>query len=318
MSQILDIDQEKVYEIKLPVCDEGYAELMLQGDDHFGNPHFSQSYKQRYINILKDHPHMQTILMGDYFEASDFTAEYRMISTNKKRFKEQIAEMVQYYEPVNKQIRAALRGNHDERVLRKRYVQEVLDALDIENYLEYVLHKWLNKDIIVGTPEEGLLLFLKVGKQTYTLYVIHGRTSARYRPFIQVEHILNTSNADIVAHGHNHVLDMRLYRKFVPDIVDNQPVRKIVEQLGVLTGCFLRYGGYVEAKSYPLNRMGAPILRLYKDTKFVQPIFPHQIMGLHKYFTHAYGLTPLPPRQTITLPEPQRVKTKLGKEYEQL
>jgi len=313
----LDRDQVNTYQITLPVNDAGFAEIMFLGDIHFGNPNMGDTHLQRYLKIVKENPHIRLILMGDYFEASDFTADYRMISTNEKRFREQITEMVQYFAPVNDQVIVALWGNHDERVLRIRAVKEVLDAIGIKNYLKYILHENLNKDIIVGPPQEGVTLFLKVGKQTYTVYATHGGTTARYRAFIQIERMLDINTADILCHGHNHVLDYRFYRKFVPALIDGQPVRKIVEQLGCLTGCFLRYGGYAEARSYPMNRMGAPLLKLYKDLKFVEPSLPHQRMDLHGYFTHAYGKTPLAPRISVPKFTKPTKPSNLGRKWEE-
>jgi len=299
---ILDIDQKNTYEIKLPVCDDGYAEIILMGDFQFGNPEFSSSFLQRYIKLIEEQKHMRALFMGDYFEASDFTADYRMISTNNMRFREQIKDLVGFFQPVQDRILCAVYGNHDERILRISAVKRVLDSIGVPNYLEYILHENLNKDIIVAPPQEGLNLILRVGPQVYTIHVIHGSTAARYRTFIQIEKLMENYSTDIVAHGHNHVLDVKPYLNFITEYNDGIPVRKVRQRLGVLTGCFLRYGGWAESKSYRMNGMGAPILRLYKELNFIEPILPQQTMEFRTYFTPSYGLLPIE-RPTTVYPD---------------
>jgi len=286
---ILDSDVINTYEVELPVCDGGYGEAMLAGDFHLRNPKFSPSYLQRYIKIVKDNPHMQLFLMGDYFEAKDFVADGRMVMDQRGHFGNQVRDFVGFFTPVKEQVACALWGNHDERVLRLRVIKRVLDALGVSNYLKYIIHKNLNENTIVGQPEEGLNLIIKVGKQRYTLYMIHGNTSARYRTMIQIERMLEVFDTDVVAHGHNHVLDTSFYRNFVTDYVDGVPSRQVRERIGVLTGCFLQWGKYAEARTYRM----APILRFYSDINFIEPIIPQQRIELHKYFTHSAGLLPL-------------------------
>lgn len=287
----LDVDTENLYEIELP-HPKNYAEVMFMGDLHIGHNNFSKSHLERYINVLKNNPQIRVVLMGDYFEAGEFSADY-MIEDQAMRLKEQIKEFLSFFKPVSKQIVAMLYGNHEERIIRNKRIYEVLKIFD-KDILKMVTEQLGNDKIIVGKPQEGLILCFKVGEQTYPIYIHHSSTGAITNQMTQLKRTSFNWALPLLAHGHIHRKGWQDHTYFTVTEINGKLYREIVRQYWLLTGCFLREPAYAEAKSYPIPDIGSPMIRFYSDTDEMDYIDTRTQKEFRKYFRKS-GTLPRPP-----------------------
>ena len=103
--------------------------------------------------------------------------------------------------------------------------------------------------------------WFKVGNESYTMYSLHGASGSKfvYTKLKAVVDISHSFEADILAMGHVHACadTYQLVQRY-----DKQS-KTLVERkkLLVITGHYLKYGGYGQAKGYPLEKLGSPLLK---------------------------------------------------------
>lgn len=103
---------------------------------------------------------------------------------------------------------------------------------------------------------------LKVGRERYRIYSLHGRSNARFdgTALLAVERMSVPFFADLVAHAHTH--------KACDSIVLMQKIKNGVvtehKKFLLLTGSFLKYdGGYGQTAGMPISKLGAPKVKFY-------------------------------------------------------
>ena len=104
----------------------------------------------------------------------------------------------------------------------------------------------------------------RVGKETYSVYSLHGRSNARFdgTALLAVERISTSFNCDILCHSHMH--------KCANSIVVIQRTRNgvVIEHKKhlLITGSYLRYdGGYASAVGLPISKLGSPKVKLFSS-----------------------------------------------------
>lgn len=97
----------------------------------------------------------------------------------------------------------------------------------------------------------------KVGKQTYHIYSLHGRTGSKFdgTALLAIERISVSFFADLVAMGHTH--------KCINSIVLTQHVTnglvKEHKRHLLITGHYLKYDrGYAQTIGLPISKLGSP------------------------------------------------------------
>jgi len=160
----------------------------------------------------------------------------------------------------------------------------------IDNLYKIMLEK-LNPNIIVAKPERGILLKLKCGKQQYDVRVAHGAYGGYKRPELQCERESNNyPTAALIAMGHHH---QKFWTERVKLGLENNK-RAIYLQCWLGTGTFLEFPAYAERKSYPINVMGCPIIKVYGDVQHLE------YMNSPKFqprFQKTSGTLPLQPKE---------------------
>jgi len=271
---LLDVDNTQVYEVNLPLKpNTNYAEVCFMGDTHIGNEFFSESHLKKYLRLVKDNPHIRVVGLGDYLEACEFA---NWLNNEKIRTKFQVQKFIELFKPIAKQIIAMVYGNHDERLQKG-----MKDAIDL---LDYLRLKMGNPNIIIGKPQSGLLLIFHVGKQTYSVYVLHSSTGAIVHPDTQLRRTSLNYLVSLIVHGHVHRLLWKNRTYFTVGKFKGKWKRVIVRQYQLLSGCFLRYPAYAENKSYPVTDIGAPIIRFYADSQRIEYVEPLTDSSFSKYF----------------------------------
>jgi len=290
MPIILDYDTEEVYTLEAkPKGKDKYIYIVFLGDIHFGHKDCSVSYLRKTIKLIeklaKRH-NVVVILMGDLIETDkDYASQY-MIEDVVKRTKEQFEGIVQILYPIRNLCKFALWGNHEERLLRDAKSKRLLEMLKIENFYERIL-KELNPSIVVAKPQRGMLIQLKVGKKEYDVRIAHGAYGGYKRPELQTERESNNyPTASLIAMGHHH----QKYFKEVVKMAEVDGKRAIMLQYWIGTGTMLRYPAYAERKSYPVNVMGCPIIKVYSEVQHIEYMNSPEF---HPRFVKASGMLPL-------------------------
>ncbi len=236
-----------------------YAELMLIGDVHVGSPQCDVARFEAQLEycLSNDRP---IYLMGDMVEASTRysvgSGVYEQAKTPFPTIQDQFDYLHEKLAPLAQKglIMGALSGNHEFRV----YKETGYDAM-----------KTLCRELKIAYMGDAGWNWFQVGSETYTMYALHGATGSRYiytklKALVDISH---SFDADILAMGHVHSCAdtyqlVQQYDKARKTIIERK-------KLLVITGHYLKYGGYVASKGYSLEKLGSPLLHLYGDKRDV-------------------------------------------------
>lgn len=254
----LDMAEKELPIIELELMPgKKYGMLALIGDFHIGSDGFSETQLKAYIDWIKRNPKLKVILMGDQLEVGDLSS---YLEAQQESFKAQVKRCVELLEPIKNQIICILEGNHEE-----RYAREVRNAIHLSRYI--ALELGIQNKVLLPGPQRGQLLVLRVtdGQKTndYPIYVIHGSTGAIYVTNTQLKRMAFTTKVPLIAHGHTHKIFHELYQYRSATEIDGKFYESIYQQHWLTTGCFTKYLGYAEQKSYPMTKIGAPFVRFY-------------------------------------------------------
>lgn len=250
----LDLKERKLPIVKLPLKpNEVWGEVVFMGDFHVGSDGFSENQLKAYLEWIKNNPHIRVVLMGDLVEVGDLSG---FLQSQQEDFKRQIARLVKLLEPIKDQIICILEGNHEE-----RYAREVKNAIEFSHYL--ALELGIANRVLKPGPQKGQMLVLQVNNQFYPVYAIHGSTSAIYNKGTQLKRMAFSTKLPLIVHGHTHQIyhDHYIYRTV--NQIGTEFYESVFEQHWLVSGCFVKYLGYAEQKSYPMSKIGAPIVRFF-------------------------------------------------------
>ena len=230
--------------------EERYAEAMLMGDFHIGHECHSVRPFNAYLNFLKNRPNIYIGLMGDYIE---YASQTNFINDEIMNVDDQIDVFVKAFKPFADRIMWILWGNHEERYSKYTKSKRLLKGIAREI--------GVSDKCYVGDPQRGVYCILNAGSQRYGVYALHSSTGATVNKTVQLRKEGFQTRAALIAQGHTHHLgyEQRTLREMTTE------GRVIKRQWLVSTGCFLRDASYAETKSYPLNVVGAPLMRFYAD-----------------------------------------------------
>ena len=256
---ILDDKESEIPVIELlPLKGKNYAELCLMGDFHLGSGNFSLGQFMQYTKFILSHPEIKVVLMGDLIEMGSLS-QYG--ASEEKVGAIQLMDVVELLRPIKERIILMLEGNHEERFWRATkgtdsITKSVADALRI-------------KPLLPG-PERGQLFIVKIGKQAYSVYAIHGRTGATTYKAQQLDKMFGNLHTSLAAHGHNHQIfsDHKTY--YGVRELNGKYFTTVEEQHWLTTGCFVKNLGYAEKASMPVTKIGAPFVRFYIDKEAIE------------------------------------------------
>ena len=237
---------------RLQPTEKGYAEILFFGDIHYGHPACDIERAQRNVDYCLKH-HIYVLGMGDYIEAGLRTSigdSVYMQNLNPQRQMEFITDMLS---PLAEKglLLGLLAGNHEGRILKNT-------SVDVVKIMAKILH----------VPYLGYACWnlFYVGKESYTVYSLHGSTGSRYiytklKALVDISH---NFDADLLVMGHVHEL--------ADDAVLVQTVdkkRKMVverKKFLILTGSYLKYDdSYAQEKGYPMGKLGSPKVKLFAN-----------------------------------------------------
>jgi predicted phosphodiesterase len=233
----------------LKVRKGNYAEVVLLGDVHWGSP---QCAKDKFLDMVNycAQKKIYVLLMGDMIEMSTRDSVGSGVYEQEFPGQTQVEQMIECIRPLAKAnlLLGSHNGNHCERVYKATGI----------NIAKLMAKEW-------GCPYLGDACWSKfvVGEHSYTVYSLHGRSGAKFdgTALLALERLAAPFHADVVACGHSHkcissavMMQMRLRDRIVEH-------RKHL----VITGHYLRYGGYAQAYGLPPSKLGSPKLQFRSD-----------------------------------------------------
>jgi UDP-2,3-diacylglucosamine pyrophosphatase LpxH len=227
---------------------EEYAELMFIGDSHYGSPQFDEPRFLAMLDYcLKNRLHI--ILMGDLLETATRNSVGAGVYEQEGPAMDQHEQMCEWLRPLAEAelIIGAHLGNHEFRIYQDS---------------GFNVTKAMCRELNIRYLGDACWTHLKVGKEKYVIYSLHGRTGSRFdgTALLAVERISTSFFADLLAMGHTHKL---VTSSVIVQRVVNGLVKEFKKYL-LLTGSFLKYdGGYAQTLGLPLSKLGAPKVKFY-------------------------------------------------------
>ena len=227
-----------------------YGETMFLGDFHIGHESHATNPFNAHLNFLNERKHIQIGLMGDYIE---YAVKTPFIESEVMNVDDQIDLFVRAMKPLAKRINFMLWGNHEERYAAYTKSNRLLNGIAREIGVK--------PTCFIGEPQRGVNVIISAGRRKYGMYAHHSKTGAIINKTLQLRRSGSQMRAALIAHGHTHHLGYE--QRTIRELTVKRRVTK--RQWLVSTGCFMKDASYAEARSYPLNVVGAPLMRFYAD-----------------------------------------------------
>ena len=230
---------------------KNYAEVLFIGDVHLGSP---QCDKQRFLRML-DYAKKNSIyvfLMGDMVEIGTRYSVGSGVYEQEFAGQSQVEQMVAWLKPLADKglILGSHNGNHCDRVYQAPGIN---------------IAKAMARELSVPYLGDACWSRFSVGKQSYSIYSLHGRSGARFEGtcLLALERLAVSFAADLVAQGHSHkaISSNILYQKTVNGVV------KEFKKFLLITGSYLSYGGYAQTYGLPISKLGSPKVKFFSDRK---------------------------------------------------
>jgi len=144
-----------------------------------------------------------------------------------------------------------LEGNHERRIEKET-------GISITKIISNFLH--------VPYLRSACWNLWKVGKESYTIYALHGSSGSRfvYTKLKAITDISHSFDCDLMAMGHVH--DEAEATQLVQKVDIKKKVVGEKKKFLILTGHYLRYeNSYVQEKGYPIGKMGSPKIKFFSE-----------------------------------------------------
>lgn len=229
-------------------------QLIPLGDIHYGAPLCDINKLKETIEWIKNKPRVRVILMGDLIDAGLRDSVGGGSFDNDSTPEKQIDYILDLITPIKNKVWCVLHGNHEERIIQKT-------SIDVSKMMARTL----------GVPYAGDSAYIrvKIGDTSYKVFAIHGNAGS-LTPAGKLNGCMKIAtyvDADMYIMGHVHEL-MSHSTVYIRMNVKDKMIEKD-KRYYVLSGHFLKYGGYAEQKGYNPGKTGVVKIDLNKKKKDV-------------------------------------------------
>jgi len=235
-------------QILKPDKGKDYASVVFIGDTHHGSPQFDKDRFLRMLDFCKKN-NRYVFLMGDLIELATRDSVGAGVYEQEFIGQKQFEEMLDWLKPLADKnlIIGFLAGNHERRAYKS---------------VGFDISRLMARELGVRYLGDACWNTFRVGKQTYSIYSLHGRSGARFdgTALLAVERISSSFFGDMVVMAHMHkcvsttVLMQRVYRG---------RVREHKKHL-LITGSYLTYdGSYGQTYGLPMSKLGSPKVKFF-------------------------------------------------------
>ena len=229
-----------------------YSEVVFFGDLHWGSPACDIDKAKKMLDYCLEHK-IYVFLMGDLI---DFATRYSVgagVYEQSLNPQKQMEFVVELLSPLAKSnlILGFIEGNHENRCFKETGIN---------------IAKIMAKQLDVPFLGMACWNIFYVGKQSYTVYSLHGSSGSRYvytklKSLVDISH---SFSADLIVQGHVHEL---ADASQIVQVLDKK--RKVImekKKFLLLTGHYLNYDkSYGQAKGLPIGKKGSPKVKFWGD-----------------------------------------------------
>jgi hypothetical protein len=166
-----------------------YAEVIFIGDVHLGSPQFDRKRFEGMIDFCVKN-NVYVMLIGDLIEIGTKTSIGAGVYEQEFSGQTQYEQMVGYLKPLadKKLILGLHTGNHEQRIYQSTGVD---------------ISKMMARELGAKYLGDACWSYFKVGKQSYHIYSLHGRTGSRFdgTALLALERISTSFFCDLIAMG---------------------------------------------------------------------------------------------------------------------
>ena len=226
-----------------------YAEVIFLGDVHYGSPQCDVERFKRMVDYCVK-SNTPVLLMGDLIELATRHSVGSGVYEQEFPGQTQYEQMVEWLRPLanKKLILGSLAGNHEDRAY-------VLSGVDVA--------KAICRELSIPHLGHACWNLFSVGSQNYSIYSLHGRSGARFdgTALLALERLAAPFHCDVVCMGHMHKI---VSSSILMQMVRNGQVVEHKKHL-VITGSYLKYGGYAKTFGLPPSKLGSPKVKLFSQ-----------------------------------------------------
>ena len=229
-----------------PIC------LIPLGDSHVGSNDFNEEKFKETIEWIKTKKNVRVVLMGDLIDAGLKDSVGGGTFDNYIDPEQQIEYVMKSLMPIKDKIWCLISGNHEDRVRQRT-------GIDI--------CKSMAKSLDVPYGNSTCFIKAKIGKINYIIYASHGNACS-LTPAGKLNAITRLGTftvADLILMGHVHELMNHTTDYFRVDIGNKMIVQD--KKHYVITGHFLKYGGYAQQKNMFPGKSGVAKILLNPERK---------------------------------------------------
>ena len=242
--------QMKLNKRTLSVKDgKNYAEVVFIGDSHAGSPQFDEPRFLAMLDYCLKNK-LYVLLMGDLTETATRYSVGAGVYEQTSTAGSQHEQMIEWLRPLAKKglILGTLRGNHGERIYKET-------GFDTD--------KALARELNVPYLEDACWNYFRVGKQSYSIYSLHGRSGSKFdgTALLALERLGAPFHGDLIVMGHAHKC---ISSSVVMQKVSHGMVVEHKKHL-LITGSYVKYGGYAQTFGLPPSKLGSPKVKFMSD-----------------------------------------------------
>ena len=230
--------------------EQGKSIIVPFSDIHYGNKYCKEKEFMKNLEWAYDKPNVVLALNGDLIESKTRSRKGDGIFSQINP-QEQLDWAINVFKPFadQKRIIAMTNGNHE-------------DAITLETGID--VSAIIAKELGIPYLHNGGFMNVKVGKQSYIIYMTHGSSGATL-PYTKSKACRDLSTfiqADVYLYGHVHSKEHATQEVYTVDkrrgVVDTKTLNF------VLTGHYLDYvNSYAQMKSMRPSSTGTPKIKLH-------------------------------------------------------
>ncbi len=230
-------------------------ELIMFGDWHIGSRDCDLDKIKKDIEYIENKDNTRVVLMGDLLDSGLSNSPGAGTFDNDMTPEQQYYMVLDLLKPIKDKIISVLIGNHCQRLI---------------NITSLNLMKSLARELNTNYLGYSGFHYVRFGKQTYTLFTTHGSAGST-TPAGKMSSCLNLQNyinVDIYCMGHVH--DTSCYEKEIFEVSLKDKMVEKNKKYFVLSGHYLKYGGYAQQKHYAPGKTGNAKVILRGDRREVK------------------------------------------------
>ena len=239
-------------DMKVNLLDFSHLEevlIVLQGDPHVGSKTFDEPRFKKHVDWAVRHK-AYWINMGDALEGATRDSVGSGVYEQEEIFEKQIDHYIELIQPLlDKDLFLGSHpGNHEDRAFKAVGINPTKLIAKLTNTKYF---------------GAGVVHYIRVGKENYTLYTTHGSSGARM-PHTKIKKAIDLEKmveAEIYAMGHLHILSHHARQYYAFD--KRSKTLKAEERHFIIAGSYLKHwGSYAHNLGLEPGKLGSAILEL--------------------------------------------------------